>query len=725
MKKIILFLMITFSTFAKAAVDHWETVVYETNTWKYFIPTGSLPTNWNTLAFNDASWNSGQGGFGYGDGDDNTTFSSTISVYQRVVFNIVDITKIDQFLLNVDYDDAFVAYLNGVEIARSNISSSGQPAYNQLANGEHEAIMYQGQDPESFLLNPSLIQILIQNGANVLAIQTHNVTLGSSDMTSRVFLSVGMNVSTTTYGSVPGWFNPPFIFTDTNLPIIVINTENGAIIPDEPKLDATMGIIYNGEGERNYLSDPFNEYYGNIGIEARGSTSQGFPKKQWGFETRDNFGMNNDITVFNMAWDNDWVLYAPYSDKSLIRNVLAYQMGWDLGMYAPRTQLCEVMLNGQYEGVYVFTEKIKRKDGKVGTNSILPEDVSGNELTGDYVLKVDKTTGGGVVAWTSNVPPYPGASEEIDFQLHDPEISQVNFTQYNYIKNYVDEFESALNGPNFMSPTVGYQKYIDVNSFINFFLVNEISKNVDGYRISSFLHKLRESEGGKLVAGPLWDFNLAFGNSDYCNGSTISGWEVDFYQSCSGGLQNPFWWKKLLQDPYYTHLVSCKWREMREGSWHTDSLMQRIDSLANYLEEAQQRNFVRWPVHGQYVWPNNFVGDNYQEDVNYLKQWITNRINWMDANMFDNCLDLAIESQEESAFSIFPNPSNGLFTVQLKQEITNGTLSIYDINGRLVHQKEQLNGFAYQFKLSDVANGVYRVLLQTEQQIITKKLMIQ
>ncbi len=241
----------------------------------------------------------------------------------------------------------------------------------------------------------------------------------------------------------------PMTLDSSNLPIVVINTQNGASIPDTPKIDATMGIIYNGPGVRNYMTDPFNEYSGNIGIEVRGSSSQMFPKKQYSIETRDNFGNSNDITVFNMAYDNDWVLYAPYSDKSLIRNVLAYQMGWDLGDYAPRTKLCELVLNGEYRGVYVLTEKIKRKDGKVGTNDLEQWDNSGNELTGDYVLKIDKTTGGGVIAWTSPYPPYTGASQSIGFQLHDPPLDSLTTQQLNYIQNYITQFETALAGPNF------------------------------------------------------------------------------------------------------------------------------------------------------------------------------------------------------------------------------------------------------------------------------------
>ncbi len=130
-----------------------------------------------------------------------------------------------------------------------------------------------------------------------------------------------------------------------------------------------------------------------------------------------------------MAWDNDWVLYAPYSDKSLIRNVLAYQMGWDLGVYAPRTKLVEVVLNGSYEGVYVLTEKIKRKDGKVGSNDVEIEENEGNDITGDYILKLDKTTSGGVVAWYSPVPPYAGANQAVGFQYHDPKFDELSVFQ--------------------------------------------------------------------------------------------------------------------------------------------------------------------------------------------------------------------------------------------------------------------------------------------------------
>jgi hypothetical protein len=715
--------LLLFSFQAQATIDHWETVVFEYDIWKYMIPSSAVNSNWNTVGYNDASWSSGPGGFGYGDGDDNTTFPNTISCYQRKTFNIVDVNAIDVIVLNIDYDDAFVAYINGVEIARDNITSVGQPAYNQTSDGLREAIVYQGAYPTSFTIDAAFIAAHLVNGTNVLSIQTHNESQWSSDMTSRAYLTLGINDASNNYTPAPPWFIPPIILTDSNLPIVVINT-GGVTIPDDPKIDGTMGIINNGPGVRNYLSDPFNEYFGNIGIETRGSSSQSFPKKQWGLETRDNFGNRNDITVFNMAWDNDWVLYAPYSDKSLIRNVLAYDMGWDLGDYAPRTQLCEVILNGQYQGVYVFTEKIKRKDGKVGTDDIEPIDISGNELTGDYVLKVDKTTSGGIVVWNSPYPPYPGASEIVGFQLHDPSYDSLNATQLNYIETYITDFEDALANVNYTDPVLGYRPYIDVNSFINFFLVNEVSKNVDGYRISSFLHKIRTSEGGKLYAGPLWDFNLAFGNANYCQGGNTDGWEVDFYQTCQGGLQNPFWWKRLLDDPYYTHLVSCKWQEMRQGAWHTDSLMARIDTLAAYLDEAQQRNFQKWPIHGVYVWPNNYVGNTYAEDIAYLKQWITDRVNWMDANMYGSCPDLGVSEKELNAIELFPNPGKEHFTFSFNNFISNASLKVFDSSGKLILEQNDISGKGYQIQLKNKQPGLYHYTFNIGGEIQSGKLMI-
>ena len=726
MKSVLSALLLFVSLVSYSAVDHWETVLYETNTWRYLSPTSPVSSTWINAGFNDASWSTGIGGIGYGDGDDNTVIAQTTSCYQRTTFNIVDVSAIEMLVFNIDYDDSYVAYLNGVEIGRDNITSVGQPNYNQLSDGQHEATMYQGGYPATVILDQNFITVNLVNGTNTLCIQVHNATTGSSDLSCRAFLTAGINDTSTNYGTPPEWFVAPLVFTDSNLPIVVINTENGATIPDEPSINGTMGIIYNGVGVRNYTTDPYNEYNGNIGIQVRGSSSQMFPKKQWSVETRDASNVRQDVTIFNMAFDNDWVLYAPYSDKSLIRNVLAYQMGWDLGSYAPRTQLCEVVLNGQYEGVYVFTEKIKRKDGKVGTDDVNSGDISGNELTGDYIVKVDKNTGGSSTAWTSPFAPYSGASQTIKFQLHDPSYDSLNATQRAYIENYITQFETALNGPNFTDPVAGYAPYIDTRSFVNFLLVNEASRNLDGYRISSFLHKIRASEGGKLFAGPLWDFNLAFGNANYCNGGSAVGWEINFDQVCGGdNWQNPFWWRRLTQDSEFTHTLNCTWQEMRNGPWHLDSIYARIDSLASYLNESSTRNFQRWPILGTYVWPNNFVGSSYAEEIDYVKTWVATRFAWLDANMYGSCPDLGLSELYTQFVTAFPNPTESKVQLQVNWPLQNGHVTLYDINGTTVYQSQWTGSATHEIDMNSFQSGLYIYQITGESGAFTGKLLKQ
>ncbi|HMR57666.1 MAG TPA: CotH kinase family protein, partial [Cyclobacteriaceae bacterium] len=159
----------------------------------------------------------------------------------------------------------------------------------------------------------------------------------------------------------------------SNLPIVVINTA-GATILDDPKIVADMGIIDNGPGQRNSVTDTYNNYSGKIGIEIRGSSSQSFPKKQYSIELRDATGEGVSAPLLGLPPEEDWVLFAPYNDKTLMRDVLAYKIGRDLNRYAPRTRFCELVLNGNYEGIYVLIEKIKRDNNRVDINKLNPDE---------------------------------------------------------------------------------------------------------------------------------------------------------------------------------------------------------------------------------------------------------------------------------------------------------------------------------------------------------------
>lgn len=652
-------------------IDHWETVVFADDIWKYRVGNSEPQSDWFENNFDDSNWDEGQGGIGYGDGDDNTNISNTIALYMRMDFNIEEISHLEMALFHADYDDGFIAYLNGVEIARANMNGDF-PAFDEVTPVEREALMYDGGLPESFTLSKDKINQCLQNGNNTLAIQVHNRGIFSSDLSSLFFFSVGVNQTVMNYSPTPSWFITPFLSSD--LPIIKINTF-GVPIPDEPKIVAHMGIIDNGPGNRNYIySDSLNDYDGQIAIETRGASSSNFPKKNYGFETQDSQGENNNVNLLGMPKENDWILHGPFSDKSLIRNVLAFHLGNLTDRWAPRTRYCELFINDEYVGIYILMEKIKRDDDRVDIAKLDFDDNAGDSLTGGYIVQVDRFEFGN--GWNSPFLP------NHFFVYHHPNSDDLTTTQENYIKDHITDFEEVLAGGNFDDPIMGYPSWIDVGSFIDHMLVVELSRDVDAYRLSSFLYKDKDSKGGLLNAGPLWDFNLGFGNADYCDGWMTSGWNFDD-QGC--GQDQPFWWDRLREDTMFNNQVQCRWDELRAGPWHTDSIMQFIDDQAITLEEAQDRNFVRWPVLGNYLWPNAFVGNTYEEEITFLKNWTTDRLIWMDANMIGNCNPVTtIDLEKNISLKVQPNPFSEVinFVFEKNNLIQNGVIKIYDSLGK-------------------------------------------
>jgi hypothetical protein len=422
-----------------------------------------------------------------------------------------------------------------------------------------------------------------------------------------------------------------------------------------------MAIIDNGAGNRNYLTDTPNAYNGKISIELRGESSLYlFPKKSYSIETQDAMGNNLNISLLGMPPENDWVLYAPYSDKSLMRNVLAYDLGRRTGHYAPRTRYVELVLNGNYNGVYVLTEKIKVDNNRVDIAKLKPEDISGTELTGGYLLRVDKLDANDFPGWTATPFPQLQGENDVVFQYFDPSGEELMPQQMNYIRSYMQLFQSSLTSISFDSPTTGFKHYLDLSSTIDFMIVNEIGKNIDAYVFSTYLYKEKDKNGmeGKLFMGPLWDFNLAFGNVDYlANAQFAPGWMwSDQYRM--------FWYRRMIQDQYFSAMFTCRWYELRDSWLTNDFIAHTIDSIASELQEGRMRNFQRWPVIGTYVWPNQFVGQTYEEEIAFLKQWIVTRLNWMDNNVPGDC-SLITAVTDKDGFGVYPNPAHGSVTIRV------------------------------------------------------------
>ncbi len=431
----------------------------------------------------------------------------------------------------------------------------------------------------------------------------------------------------------------PLQFT-SNLPIIVIDTY-GASIPDEPKIPGFMGIIENGPGLENDINDPFNHYTGNIGIEIRGQSSQMFPKKSYSVETRTASGDNQNVSLLGMPSENDWVLYAPYTDKSMLRNTMTFEMARKMTGYASRTRYCEVVLNGDYKGIYVLMERIKRDKNRVDIEKLDPNEISGENLTGGYIVRVDKMDWDfnyATEGWLSEVTPFYPSAKRQTFQYFDPKADEIVPQQRNYIKNFVTLAESALVSTDFTNPFSGYPVYFDLPSFVDFMLLSEISKEVDKYKFSTYFYKENDRDGGKLFAGPAWDFNLGYGNVDYWpEGLKTTGW---LYQTVTTG--NPgmmYWWKRLMEDPYFRDLAKTRWVDLRQNSINNAFIQQKVDSLIGEIDEAKERNFARWPILGEYVWPNHdWENNTYADEVEYFTDFLNNRLGYMDNNMPGNVL---------------------------------------------------------------------------------------
>ena len=422
----------------------------------------------------------------------------------------------------------------------------------------------------------------------------------------------------------------------SNLPIIIIDTK-GQAIPLKDRVVVDMKIIYNGEGVRNNIKDEYNDYDGKIAIERRGWSSRKYPKKQYAFETQDEKGENLNVSLMGLPAENDWVLNAPYGDKSLMRNVLTYQLARNMGWYASRTKFCELIFDNEYRGVYVLIEKIKRDKNRVDISKLKPDEISGDDLTGGYIIKIDKFDEGEDSLWISAYPSKYDEDNRIHYLYRYPEGDDIVYEQKKYIQNYVYEFETIMDGPYYTDPITGYYTHINVNSFVDFFIINEIGRNIDGYRLSTYMFKDKDSKGGKLTMGPVWDFNLAFGNANYYDGVEIDGWDVEKMSGYGHGKYNiPFWWKKFMADARFMNRVFNRWHELREDILSVDVLFSFIDSVAISLDESQTRNFIAWDILGNYVWPNARGYDDrmtYQDEIDYLKQWLHERIEWMDNNI--------------------------------------------------------------------------------------------
>ncbi len=717
----IFILCLKISLFAQKT-DHWETAVFSNDTWKYLIGNSEPNAFWRLAAYDDRDWRLGIGGFGYGDGDDNTIIDSCYAVYLRKSFSIVDTAKISAAILSIDYDDAFVAYINGFEIARSGILG-GYPPYN-TAGMDHEAKLYTGGQIENFTVSKSLLSKCLIQGLNILSIQVHNATRGSSDLTAIPYLSFGLVDNGTYYRPSPTLLNLPRgeSIDASSLPLISITIPVNQTIPTNgKKINAFMRAIHNGPIMKNLLTDSAKAYYGTIGIEIRGASSTGYPQKSYNIETRNDLGESRNVRLLDMPSENDWALISPYNDKTLVRNALTYQLFRSMGYYAPRTQYCEVYLNGAYQGIYILTEKIKRDDERVDITKPDFTATSGDAISGGYIIKNDNR-GNDEESFFSNYSEQGMAgSQQVSFIYEEPETEDITAAQKKYLSAYIGAMENALYGNNFTDKTLGYRAYLHVPSFVDYFILGEVSRSVDAYKKSKFYFKDIDSKDGRLYSGPPWDFDWAYKNIPegnialqcYYGVTDGSAWA---YKSidCNHSPAFAGWVPRLLKDPYFANSVKTRYVDLRKTILSNSSLNRYIDSVQTTLAEPQIRHYQKWDILGKNSTgspevdpqPATFTATGQQ-----LKNWLAIRLNWLDNNMPGTYTPgiTPVNHLQEAPIRIFPNPSTDIVFVESDQMLDQ--VELYTMSGIKVMGQSSMSN-TIKLTIEHLTKGLY--LLRTK-----------
>ena len=490
-------------------------------------------------------------------------------------------------------------------------------------------------------------------------------------------------------------------FVSSNLPIVIIstdinpNTGRPTEIPDEPKILATMKIIFRPDGSRNNLTDQNNpdylNYSGRIEIEKRGSSSQSLPKKPYGLTTlKDDNVTNNNISILEMPNEHDWILNSLAFDPSLIRNYLSYDLSRSIGNYAARGKYCEVMINGIYMGLYIFMEKLKIDANRINIVKMTNTDNDFSEITGGYVTKADKTTGGDPIAWT--MQSYSGWTGYI----HDsPDPREITTQQNIYIQSQFTNLQKAATSQNATSSN-GYPSIIDVPSFIDFILLNEIASNADGYQYSTFFHKDRD---GKLRAGPVWDFDLTYGNDLFMWGYDRS--HTNVWQFDDGENTGSKFWRDLYNNPTFKCYLTRRWKELNatNGPLNYFIMADRMDKLSNLISEAMVRENQRWGTI-----------PNHRGEIADMKEWLQARINWLNTRLsnYSACTNPVIPQLVISKINYNPVTVDEFSGDDLEFiEITNNSNQTINLTGIYFSQL----GISYQFPSNSLLNAGEKLVL--------------
>ena len=409
----------------------------------------------------------------------------------------------------------------------------------------------------------------------------------------------------------PGEGDDSQLFQLTNLPLVVVNTDGMRMMQSkDDKVNSTVHII--SDGGTSLLSKKDTECKG------RGNASWNFPKKPM----RLKFPKKQTVLPDAPAKCKKWTLINNYGDKSLMRNKIAFHMSRGIGLsYTPYCQFVDLIFNGEYQGCYQLCDQVEVNPGRVEITEMTPDDIEGEALTGGYFIEID--------AYANQEASWFESLRGIPVTIKSPDDDEITPEQSAYIKDYFNKFETAVFTYGFTSETTGYRKYLNLDSFLQYFIVGELDGNTD-YFWSIYMSKERGEE--KFVVGPVWDVDLGFDN-DYRTYPIAN--KTDFIYRSGGSVASDA--VKRLADRIL--IADAKSRERLKYLW-SDARVNRhynptyycklVDHYAEQLAQSQELNFKRWNILGESVHMNPAVSGSYEGEVQRVKDYLNERFAQLD-----------------------------------------------------------------------------------------------
>lgn len=409
----------------------------------------------------------------------------------------------------------------------------------------------------------------------------------------------------------PGEGDDSQLFQLTNLPLVVVNTEGMRMMQSkDDKVNSTVHII--SEGGTSLLSKKDTECKG------RGNASWNFPKKPM----RLKFPKKQTVLPDAPAKCKKWTLINNYGDKSLMRNKIAFHMSRGIGLsYAPYCQFVDLIFNGEYQGCYQLCDQVEVNPGRVEITEMTPDDIEGEALTGGYFIEID--------AYANQEASWFESLRGIPVTIKSPDDDEITPEQSAYIKDYFNKFETAVFTYGFTSETTGYRKYLNLDSFLQYFIVGELDGNTD-YFWSIYMSKERGEE--KFVVGPVWDVDLGFDN-DYRTYPIAN--KTDFIYRSGGSVASSAVKRLvdriLVSDTKARERLKYLWSDARVNRHYNPTYYCKlVDRYAEQLAQSQELNFKRWNILGEYVHMNPAVSGSYEGEVQRVKDYLNERFAQLD-----------------------------------------------------------------------------------------------